>query len=69
MDDREERTSRKLPRTGADEANTFRHVSPTTSGDSGDSPLLEQAHRNVTETDYADEAAKDNERLRKNPKQ
>ena len=68
MDDREERTGRKLPRTGADEANTFRHVSPTTQGDSEESPLLEQAHRNVEETDYADEAAKDNLHLRKHPK-
>jgi len=67
MDDKENRTERTLPRTPADEANAFRHVSPSTEGDSERSPLLEQAHRNVAETDYADEAAKDNLRLKNKP--
>ena len=67
MDDREERHDRKLPRTAADEANAFRHVSPSTEGDSEVDPLLEQAHRNVEQTDYVDEAAKDNLRLKRKP--
>jgi len=52
---------RKMPPSPADQANRELFLSPDTIGDSEESPLLEQAHKNVMETDYGQEAERDAE--------
>lgn len=51
----------------ANEINRGLYLNPTTIGDLEDSPLLDQARKNIANTDYADEATKDDDfRRRKN---
>ena len=49
----------KLPSTGAEVANRDLFLSPSTIGDSDETPLLDRARENIASTDYAEEAAKD----------